>query len=168
MDTSMKKLLWNVGKVLAAKYYRKVWGEYQDPRIKKKLKSSLGDIVVPNKHPVSRSANHFRMTSYLQDNVCFIGQKDTFEEGSETIQRLMGIDVSNKQIQKVSEHYGQCLEESTLQQIGEENAEYLPDQDTAKTVYGMCDGSMVLTREEAWKEIKLGRVFKAEDNLVLS
>jgi len=136
--------------------------------MKKKLKSSLGDIVVPNKHPVSQSANNFRMTSYLQDNVCFIGQKETFEEGSETIQRLMGVDVSNKQIQKVSEHYGQCLEASTKQQIEEDNTGYLPGQDTDKTVYGMSDGSMVLTREEAWKEIKLGRVFKADDNLAIT
>lgn len=137
--------------------------------MKKKLKSSLGDIVVPNKHQVSQSANTFRMTSYLQDNVCFIGQKETFEEGSETIQRLMGVDVSNKQIQKVSEHYGQCLEESTIQQIEEEeNTGYLPVQNTSKTVYGMSDGSMVLTREEEWKEIKLGRVFKAEDNLAIT
>lgn len=78
--------------------------------MKKKLKTSLGPILVANKHPLSQSSNNFRMSSYLQDIVCFTGQKETFEEGSETIQILMGIEVSNKQIQTVSEHYGACLE----------------------------------------------------------
>ena len=30
-------------------------------------------------------------------------------------------------------------------------------------VYGMMDGAMIFTREEGWKEVKLGRVFKEQD-----
>ena len=30
-------------------------------------------------------------------------------------------------------------------------------------VYGMMDGAMIFTREEGWKEVKLGRVFKERD-----
>ena len=108
------------------------------------------------------------MTSYLQENVCFVGQKETFEEGSETLQKLLGIEVSNKQIQRVSEHYGQRLEETIEQEIKEDAPVCLSKQPESQPVYCMADGSMVFTREEKWKEIKLGRVFKATDNLSIT
>jgi len=137
--------------------------------MKKKLKSSLGEIVVPNSHHVGESANTFRMTSYLQDNVCFVGQKETFEEAGETLQRLMGVTISNKQVQRVSEHYGACLESAIEEQI-EEGAgdEDNTEQDASEPTYAMTDGSMVFTRTEKWKEIKVGRVFKASNNLELT
>jgi hypothetical protein len=135
--------------------------------MKKKLKTSLGPIIVANKHPLSSSANNFRMSGYLQDIVCYIGQKETFEEGSETIQKLMSIEVSNKQIQTVSEHYGACLEKSIEERILQEQTQDVVQQDSA-ALYAMCDGSMVFTRREGWKEIKLGRVFKGEDNVAVS
>lgn len=135
--------------------------------MKKKLKTSLGPIIVSNKHSFSKSANNFRMSAYLQDIVCYIGQKETFEEGNQTIQKLMSIDVSNKQIQTVSEHYGACLEKAKEQQIKQVDIEDVVKQDS-QMVYGMCDGSMLLTRTENWKEIKLGRVFKAENNVSVS
>lgn len=113
-------------------------------------------------------SNNFRMTSYLQENVCFVGQKETFEEGSETLQKLMGIEVSNKQIQRIGEHYGQCLEEAIEQQVKEDNTHYIANQDSSQLIYAMNDGSMVFTREEKWKEIKLGRVFNAQDNLAIT
>lgn len=110
------------------------------------------------------------MTAYLQEKVCFIGQKETFEEGSETINKMMGVEVSNKQIQRISEFYGQCLEEDIEQEIkeGDTSCVVRQLQDTAPPVYGMCDGSMVFTREEKWKEIKLGRVFNDNENLTTS
>lgn len=108
------------------------------------------------------------MTSYLQENVCFVGQKETFEEGSETLQKLMGIEVSNKQIQRVSEHYGQRMEEEIEQQLKEDAPHCISKQEDGTPVYGMCDGSMVFIREEKWKEIKLGRVFKDTDNLAIT
>lgn len=143
-------------------------GRIPGSKNKKKLQSSLGEIIVPNNHSINQMANNFRMTSYLQENVCFVGQKETFEEGSETLQKLMGIEVSNKQIQRVSEHYGQCLEEGIEQQLKEDAPHCILKQEDATPVYGMCDGSMVFTREEKWKEIKLGRFFKGTDNLAIT
>lgn len=136
--------------------------------MKKKLLSSFGEIIVPNNHPVGIMTNTFRMTSYLQENVCFIGQKETFEEGSETLQKLMGIDISNKQIQRISEHYGQCLEEVIEGQVKGDNPHDIFKQSTSQPIYAMNDGSMIFTREEKWKEIKLGRVFNAQDNLAIT
>ena len=108
------------------------------------------------------------MTAYLQENVCFVGQKETFEEGSETLQKLMGVEVSNMQIQRISEHYGQRLEEDIEQQLKEDDTHCIAKPDSSQLVYAMSDGSMVFTREEKWKEIKLGRVFKSEDNLAIT
>ena len=136
--------------------------------MKKKLQSSFGEIIVPNNHPVSQMANNFRVTPYLQENICFIGQKETFEEGSETLQKLIGIEVSNKQIQRISEHYGQCLEEGIEEQEKGDNPHNILKQSSSQPIYAMNDGSMIFTREEKWKEIKLGRVFNAQDNLAIT
>ena len=48
-------------------------------------------------------------------------------------------------------HFGALLEEAEPQ-----------DQPGSETIYGMVDGSMVLTRTDGWKEVKLGRLFGAE------
>ncbi len=40
----------------------------------------------------------------------------------------------------------------TLENVGNE-----------EEVYVMLDGSMLYTREEGWKELKLGRIFKGKD-----
>lgn len=32
-----------------------------------------------------------------------------------------------------------------------------------EVLYAQVDGSMVLTREEGWKEVKVGRIFKSSD-----
>lgn len=110
-------------------------------------------------------ANNFRITSYFQDQVCYMGQQEVFEQGSETIKRLIGVEISNKQIQRVSEHYGQCLEEKTEALINDPPLSKPPKNDTQEITYGMSDGSMLFTKEEGWKEIKIGRVFKAGENI---
>jgi hypothetical protein len=108
------------------------------------------------------------MTPFMQDQVCYIGQKEVFEEGSETILRLMGVDVSNKQIQRVSEFYGQRLENEALQNKEQFTENTFSEKETSEYIYGMVDGSMVFTKEEKWKEIKLGRVFKGSENIPIS
>lgn len=128
----------------------------------------MGKVIVSKKHPLSETPNSFQMTPYLQDQVCYIGQKEVFEEGSETMERLIGVEVSNKQIQRVSEYYGQCLEEKAKQEIQECAFVHQAGKNTKEITYAMADGSMVLTREEGWKEIKLGRVFKSNDNIPIT
>jgi len=128
----------------------------------------MGAIFVPNKHPIGQMANNFRMTSYCQEQVCYLGQHETFEEGSETVKRFMGIEISNKQIQRVSEYYGRCLEETMKASIAEDAWEYKKEEECSEITYGMTDGSMVFTKEEGWKEIKVGRVFKSSENIPVS
>ena len=128
----------------------------------------MGQVIIPKKHHLCDTSNGFQMTPYLQDQVCYIGQKEVFEEGSETLERLIGVEVSNKQIQRVSEYYGQCLEDQTKQEIEESSLGQQTGENTDDVTYAMADGSMVLTREEGWKEIKLGRVFKGNENIPIT
>ena len=133
--------------------------------------------MAPVKHPISKIPNSFGMSSYLQDHVSYIGQKEVFEEGSETLGRLLHIEVGNKQIQRVSEYFGGVIEEHIDQlsktcPLEKEAPKLNSSQERAnsqdKIQYAMADGSMVFTREEGWKEVKLGRVFTSDSNVEVS
>jgi hypothetical protein len=118
---------------------------------------------VPKGHVLLSSDQVFKMSAYLQELVCYVGQGQVFEEASEQLWKLSAVEISAKQIERVSHHYGQLLEGQTTDQ----------GRDWAKAKeqalhYAMIDGAMVLTREEGYKEIKLGRVFKADSRLALS
>jgi len=95
------------------------------------------------------------MSCYLQDRICYVAQSQVYEESRETLQEMLGVDVCEKQIERVSHCYGQLLEEDSVEKDVGGQIAVRDDQ----IVYAMADGSMVLTREDSWKEIKLGRVF---------
>jgi hypothetical protein len=80
------------------------------------------------------------------------------------LKKTIGIEISAKQIQRVSEHYGEKLEQKELE-IAEELtiAPVLKAVKREDNIYCMMDGSMVFTREEKWKEMKVGRLFAAKD-----
>ena len=59
----------------------------------------------------------FSISSYLQDQMCFMGQQQVFDEASESFLRLLGIEVSDKQIERVCHHYGEKLEEKQRNDI---------------------------------------------------
>ena len=105
---------------------------------------------------------NFRQSAYLQETALFLGQSEIFMDSSELLSRLIGIDLSDKQIENLCHHYGEVLEsESTdYQDIVIEKSKDLN--------YAMVDGSYLMTRPDGWKEAKLGRVFKAEDNYAVS
>jgi len=103
----------------------------------------------------------FSITKKLQEKICLISQSQVFEDSEELLKSTMGIDISAKQIQRVSERYGQAIEEVQQVQIEEESAFKKPKD--CNLAYLMFDGSMIYTREEAWKEIKVGRIFHADD-----
>lgn len=70
---------------------------------------------------------------------------------------LLHVDVNSMQIQRQVMNYGKKVEpiletETPPLKLG-----------ANEPVYGMMDGAMIFTREEGWKEVKLGRVFKERD-----
>jgi hypothetical protein len=94
----------------------------------------------------------------LQEILCLLGQAYVFEESEDILAQLLGLTVSAKQIQRVSEHYGQALEEQQYA-ADKQEAPVLKLKNPQEPVYLMVDGSMVFSREEGWKEMKVGRIF---------
>ncbi len=87
-----------------------------------------------------------------------LGQSKVFSEASEICRDLLHIEVSSPQIQRVCKYYGGLIDP-----IIEKNLEsYIPKLEEVRpldNIYVMVDGSMLFTREDGWKEIKLGRIF---------
>lgn len=97
------------------------------------------------------------MSPYYQELACLLGQALPFDEASAMAEKLLGHPLSDKQIERVSHHYGELLEEESKQE-----PEYQLDE---ALHYGLMDGSMVYIRGQGWKEIKLGRVFAARERI---
>ncbi|MBT30740.1 MAG: hypothetical protein CMO01_13860 [Thalassobius sp.] len=101
------------------------------------------------------------MSGYLQELITFLGSDHVFAEASETLDKLLGVKVSAKQVERVSEKIGQILEDEQAVQAG--NEEKMGTFETISKpnyTYVQMDGSMLFTREDGWKETKLGRVFQ--------
>ena len=54
----------------------------------------------------------FQMNPYLQDLVAFTGQNHVYEDASEQLKKSNGLEISSKQIERVTNAYGQIAEES--------------------------------------------------------
>jgi hypothetical protein len=87
-----------------------------------------------------------------------MGQSIVYEEASQMYSELMGVEVSGQQIQRVSVYYG-----TEIDNLIKSNCEpVIPEIKSNKlndTAYVMVDGSMIFTRDDKWKEMKLGMVF---------
>lgn len=91
-----------------------------------------------------------------------VGQSYVFEEGEAVLTETLGLSFNAKQIERISEHYGGELEEHMQACVrGQAAPARLPLKDPREPVYMMIDGSMIYTREQGWKEMKVGRLFNA-------
>ncbi len=128
----------------------------------------MGDLRVNSSHCLAPSGGKkgFRTSVYLQDLACYIGQSVPFDEGSEILAKIGHIHLTDKQIERISHHYGGVLEELEradnleIDNLGVEKEVVEKD---SRLHYALMDGSMVYIRgeEEGWREMKLGRVFSA-------
>ncbi len=121
--------------------------------------TTFGRIEVLKDHVMNQSTSKFGMSQRIQGILCTLGQAMVFEEGSEVLNELLGLNLSAKQIQRVSEYYGEkfnALVEANCRAVIPE----LENTD-ADSVYVMVDGSMLCMRgENRWREMKLGRIFR--------
>jgi hypothetical protein len=128
--------------------------------------TSMGDVNFPKSHPLATAPGGFKISPYMQEQLCRTGTKMIFEEASEEITHLMGIDVNAKQIERLCHHYGELLGQIDWKQAYNDSAQLcLPLKN--QTTYAMMDGSMILTRQkdESWKEVKLCRTFQNNDRV---
>ena len=126
---------------------------------KKTISCKFGKVEVPKTHVLCCTPLGFKMTPYWQDQCVYMGQQEVFEQGSKTLEKLTGHYVSAKQIERMSHAYGQLMEGKFAAVKAD-----LISREGCPT-YGMMDGSMIFTREDDWKEMKLARIF-AERSLL--
>lgn len=75
------------------------------------------------------------------------------------MKQFLQVDVNAAQVYRVTDRYGKELGKT----VNEEKT--LPPVKRQETLYVEADGSMILTREESWKEVKVGRIFNSSDCL---
>ena len=124
----------------------------------------MGKIEVSKHHILCRTPGNFRISSYLQELMCYFGQQEVFSQAEDTLKVAKGIDVSAKQIENLCHHYGELVGQQMDRQMAESDHGYTMEQ-LLSAYYVMVDGSMYLTREEQWKEVKLARLFSAQDHI---
>jgi uncharacterized protein YaeQ len=130
-------------------------------------------MQVNKAHRYCHTPHGFQMSPYLQEIVVFSGQNHVFEDASEQLAKLLGVEVTAKQVERLTHAYGELIETAQQDQacaLGQEDAlgqkDALGQEDALH--YCMVDGGMVLTREDDWKEIKLARVFEAKAHMAES
>jgi len=124
-----------------------------------KVKTTFGDIDVPKSHPMSTCPMGFKISPLMQDHICRLGAKLVFSEASEEFMNFLEVDVSAKQIERICHKYGDKLDEIDWHNAYSDSVQMKIPFEKDDIVYSMLDGSMVLTREDNWREMKLGRVF---------
>lgn len=130
--------------------------------VRKKIQVRYGTIELANKHPYSEAITSFKMSPRYQELLTYVGQESPYLRGTESLQLLLGLGVSDSQLHRLTTHHGEAIEELLLE------AEPVSELKPTDQVYLQVDGSMVYVREEGWKEVKLGRCFKARNRVDLS
>lgn len=93
----------------------------------------------------------------MQEKIVYAGQMDCYENCCEVLEKLSGVQIGSTQIHRLTDSYGKAVEQSV-------NAvRTLTPLKQKEVLYTQADGSMLLTREDGWKEVKLGRFFKSGD-----
>ena len=91
--------------------------------------------------------------------MAYCGQLDSYEKSNEVMKEMLQIEVSETQIYRVTDFYGEAVAATV-------NAgPTLSPAKAGEVMYVEADGSMILTREEGWSEVKVGRIFKSGDCL---
>ena len=129
---------------------------YRKISVKKNL-TTLGYVTINNEHGFSKGKNGFQISPRMQELMVYAGQMDCYENCNDVIDKFLNIPVSSSQVHRVTDTYGKEIgktvnEHTTLTPLKKEEVLYIE-----------ADGCMLLTREESWKEVKLGRIFKSSD-----
>lgn len=89
----------------------------------------------------------------------YCGQLDSYEKSHEVLKEMLQIEVSETQIYRVTDFYGKAVASAVNE------SPVLSPVKADEVMYVEADGSMILTREEGWSEVKVGRIFKSSDCL---
>ena len=107
----------------------------------------------------------FKISPLLQEHICRIGSKLTFEDAAEELSLMLRIEVNAKQVERICHCYGEKIDQIDWNEAYSDGVQLNIPGTLSDPVYCMADGSMLLTREEKWKEIKLGRIFSGHSHV---
>lgn len=130
-----------------------------------------GPIVIHKEHPLAKNTRNFAITPCLQELICFIGMQHTYSGSSAVFKKLLDIEISAKQIERVCTFYGTKLYEMQCGYVFNKKDK----QVEANILYILLDGSFIQIRnsslqkkgkdffqgKDSWKEVKLGRIINA-------
>lgn len=123
----------------------------------KKTLTKFGKIEISKLHSFSNGINGFQISPLLQELIVFLGQSECYEKCPELLNKTNGIEIGHSQINRVTDTYGAELGKITT------NSRTLSPLEAEDVLYVEADGSMIFTRDEKWKEVKVGRIFKSSD-----
>jgi hypothetical protein len=89
----------------------------------------------------------------LQELLVYAGQMDCYQRCNEVLEKFIDIQVSASQVYLVTDCYGKLAEKEV------NVCRSLEPVKKGEVLYVEADGSMLLTRDEGWKEVKVGRMF---------
>ena len=131
--------------------------------------------------PLDKQIGKGRYSLEVKQAMILLGQRMPFQEASDYLEKLLKLSVSEQTIETYVKHVGRAIAESekktVLNMVGSDGYIKNWDQDqepvslTPETqpkkkpgaAYLQLDGAMVHTREEGWKEVRNGLLFRAKD-----
>ena len=88
------------------------------------------------------------------------GRLQCYAHCEEVMEKFLSVHVSATQVFRLTDVYGKELRETV-----DFTTRTQPPLQAKEKLYVEADASMVLTRQQGWKEVKVGRVFKSTDCL---
>lgn len=99
----------------------------------------------------------------MQRLMSLVGAVGPFEKATDLLWEIGRIEVSGRKVEAVTEQEGEAAQAWLRKREEEGRVGLVQGEDKpVERIYGLADGAMVLTREEKWKEVKLGAVFKPQ------
>ncbi len=133
--------------------------ELSNDRRKKKTLTKFGFVEISKKHEFCNGLNGFQISPLLQELMVYFGQSECYDKCPEILKKTLDIDIGHSQINRVTDTYGAELGKTIS------NTRTLSPVNSEEILYAQVDGSMILTRDSDWKEVKVGRIFKSSDCL---
>lgn len=132
----------------------------KDRRKKKVFKGQFGSVELPLENKLVKEHEGPKVLPLWKEKLVLVGVHEPYSNGSQLIKNLFDQEVSPTMIYRLTDKVGE-QSESIIAELDDSGKRSFGEQE------GMCvnvalDGSMILTREEKWKECKLGRVFQQE------
>src|SRR4051812_38462186 len=124
------------------------------------LTTTMGRITINNANDFSRGNYGFQISALLQELMVYAGQLQCYGHCQQVIEKFLSVQVSSTQVYRLTDLYGKELGNTV-----DFTTRTQPPLQAKEKLYVEADASMVLTRQQGWKEIKVGRVFKSTDCL---